>query len=913
MLQISAVAQMKPNSSATASPGVNLSETIASYNKLMPFEKLFLHTDKPYYSATDTIWFKAYLFNGLNNAYSAKSGLIYIELVSSNGKVVKRISIPVQVGLSWGQLALDEKTFEGGDYVLRAYTNWMQNLGEDCFFTKNISITNLKKQGWLVNQKQTIDNLNGKKIVNMDFQLKDLNNKNYGLKDLGWRIQEGQTVLTKAKVETTVDGKFKASFNLPEKAKAPLKIIIEDKASIQVIPLSVSSSGNIDLQFMPEGGHLIAGLPIKIGFKAIAQNGLGTHVEGKIVDSKNNEIVPFQSAYKGLGAFYMVPIAGEVYTAILKLADGTSKSYALPQVKTTGLNLKVVQTIEMDSVRVTVNFSADLVNGQTYHLIGLVNNVTYCEASFSATNPKIVVMLGKNIFPSGIVHFTVFNSQSQPVSERMTFVDDKDNLNISVTPSKMVYKTRDSVSLYVNLKDKNGNPVSTASLSVSVTDNNQVKLDGFENNLISNMLLTSGLKGTIESPAYYFSAEPDAAKNLDLLLLTQGWISYNWADIFKPQTVPLFNAEAEFTVSGKVTSMSNKPLPDSKVLLMASGKVSMMMDTVTNTEGRFIFKDFPKLDTVSFFVQARNAKGKISNTAVQLDEFRPATFHSKSEFLPIPWFVNTDSTVLKFVRNTDAIQKQKFSLTGNNLLDEIVVGGKKGIRNSQNLNDGEADQVINEAQISAAGEMPFVDFLIKKVTGLYLKVNKADQEFNIAGKKVNFVIDGVSVQRFFQATDGILYYDYLLDVFNNIKIKDVTGVEVMSSQGNVDSYINMLSDLSDTSTAQTFGTTAYIEITTRSGKGLFFKSMQNVASYTPVPINWPKEFYRPRYAANSIKPNVLDLRSTIFWQPHLLTSKTGDASTSFYTADKPGIYSVIIQGSNLKGLVGYKVLEIKVK
>ncbi|MXV17671.1 carboxypeptidase-like regulatory domain-containing protein [Hufsiella ginkgonis] len=903
---------------SSSTPGI--SQKIVDYNRLFPFEKLFLHTDKPYYSATDTIWFKAYLYNGFNNAFTERSGLIYVELIQNN-KVVKRISVASQAGLSWGQLALDENTFGEGDYTLRAYTNWMQNFGTESFFTRHIYITNLKRSGWLIKQAHTIGDPAGKQVLNLNLRLSEVNNQGYGLKNLAWSVQDGETVFAKANVETAADGSFKASVNLSQKPGKGLNLTIEDKAAGRkaTIPLIADKAQPVDLQFMPEGGHLVAGLLSRVAFKALAENGSGTEVTGKIFDSKNNEVATFKSAYKGMGVFNLVPAPGETYSAKITGKDGAIQTVVLPRVEASGINLRVVNAPESDSIRVTLTFSENLVDGKTWHLSGLVNNVPYCEAAFVAHGPRVNAMLARSIFPSGIVHFTVFNSQYQPVSERMIFVDQQDNLSVTVVPSKEIYGTRDSIALAIGVKNKSGDAVSNVSLSVSVTDDSQVKLDSMENNLVSNMLLASGLKGTIESPGYYTSGAPDAAKNLDLLLLTQGWTSYRWAEMLAPASTPLFKAEPEFVLNGTVTNLSGKPVPGNAVFAMGSGKVKMMMDTVSDAGGRFKFKNFPKIDTISFFIQARNAKGRKGNLAVKVDEFAPAAVPALTSFTTMPWYVNTtDSTVLNFVKNDIRLKRQKFSFSGNNLLEDVAITAKKGVRNSQNLNGrGEADQVIDEAQVETGKSMSLVDFMLKSVKGLYVAVgkmnlpqNRMNEEFRIGGKQVHFVVDGTAVSKFYDTISQPNFYDYLLQVFAGIKLKDVTGIEVMTSQKNVTGYDNMLSD---STLQQTLGTSAYIEISTRSGNGLFYNATPNIAFYKPVPINWPREFYSPKYKAGHVAGAAPDLRSTIFWQPQLATSKTGDAYTSFYSADRPGTYTVIVQGTNLKGLSGYKKLVIKIK
>ena len=57
------------------------------------------------------------------------------------------------------------------------------------------------------------------------------------------------------------------------------------------------------------------------------------------------------------------------------------------------------------------------------------------------------------------------------------------------------------------------------SFSISVTDDQKVVQDSLEDNILSNLLLTSDLKGYIDNPAYYFNdTTPEIADNLDLVM-----------------------------------------------------------------------------------------------------------------------------------------------------------------------------------------------------------------------------------------------------------------------------------------------------------------------------------------------------------------------------------------------------------
>ena len=80
---------------------IGLNTIVAKTTKLItsyPFEKVYLHLDKPYYAAGDTIWFKAYLLNEAYLTGSQLSGLLYMEFINEKNKLVKRLMFPVAAG-----------------------------------------------------------------------------------------------------------------------------------------------------------------------------------------------------------------------------------------------------------------------------------------------------------------------------------------------------------------------------------------------------------------------------------------------------------------------------------------------------------------------------------------------------------------------------------------------------------------------------------------------------------------------------------------------------------------------------------------------------------------------------------------------------------------------------------------------
>lgn len=122
----------------------NLLKKFQTIQSEQPTEKVFLHLDKSEYASGETIWIKSYLLAGAGHIPSPFSKNLYVELVSADGDVKKRLNLRSNEGLSKGSIVL-QKDIDPGFYYLRAYTNWMKNQPSDYFFNKKIKIQSLKE------------------------------------------------------------------------------------------------------------------------------------------------------------------------------------------------------------------------------------------------------------------------------------------------------------------------------------------------------------------------------------------------------------------------------------------------------------------------------------------------------------------------------------------------------------------------------------------------------------------------------------------------------------------------------------------------------------------------------------------------------------------------------------------------
>jgi hypothetical protein len=822
-----------------------------------PADKLYLHLDKPYYVPGDTMRFKAYLLD--EKLWSnTHSGLFYVELINDSSRVIKRQTIMLFNGVAVGDIVL-KKTLYPGNYIMRAFTNWMRNFSEEHFFTRQITIAPAIRQYWLVSKQVTLKNKN----VNLALQLTDLEHKNIGFKDVQFSILQGTSTLLKNKIKTDGYGKLAINFDLPVKLNnKPLTLLIEDlskEGKKITVPIQLNQPENTDLQFMPEGGNLIAGIITRIGFKAIGEDGKSVAISGKVYDSQQQQVAVFKSAHKGMGSFILKPQIGEKYTAKITLPDDSVKSYPLPTVNETGIALKV-EVGKTDSISLTLSATANLLTGGTiYYLIGLAREKVCYGATIVFKGKDNYKIIPKSIFPTGIVKFVLFDANNRPVTQRLVFIDHDDLLRIAITQNKESYLLRDSIAMQLSVMDGSGNPV-TGNFSLAVTDDKQVKADDEDaENIASHMLLNADLNGNIEQAGYYFNKEhADRIDALDKLMLTQGWAGYDWKPAFgEPEELP-YVAETKFTARGRVSNILGLPINNTEIMLISSHP-QLFLTTRSNMHGRFEFSDFPLMDTMNFHIQAKRG----FNVGVLMDAFIPPEI-IPAKFEPTPWYVNTDSTFSGYMNNNirKAESEESLNLGKSKLLKEVVIKGRRPEP------PGVVALLMTEEDLRNARatkkSLSLLKLLHQKFPGV------------LAG---GVLVDGRTPDVGWGPTpEGFL---------SQVNTDDIKGFTVIK-------YKKSLS----------------VRVTSNAGNGEILSGIYGYA-YRPMPISWPHRVYSPRYTVKT-PGNVKDMRSTIFWAGNITTDSLGKAAGSFYSADMPGAYTVIVQGADLNGNIGYQRQKIKI-
>ncbi len=225
------------------------------------------------------------------------------------------------------------------------------------------------------------------------------------------------------------------------------------------------------------------------------------------------------------------------------------------------------------------------------------------------------------------------------------------------------------------------------------------------------------------------------------------------------------------------------------------------------------------------------------------------------------------------------------------------------IKDSKNLNGaGGADEILDEDFFHKIKHRTLAELLADKYGNFF------QREFAIAGSTyrlknhiINLVIDGVFISRLYLPVE---------DYMNYLEAEDIKGIEIMNSAKyamaydpdyirkavrNPDRYLPI-----------------YLEVTTYSGNGAFLKKTPGTYLYRPIPFTLPTQFYSPKYTVkNKTVAMGTDMRSTLHWEPNVVTDANGKATVSFFTADKPASYTIIMEGITGEGELGHSRQKVK--
>ena len=457
--------------------------------QVMQQERVYLHFDNSAYYLGETMWFKAYVSFGADNRPSTLSKVLYVELVAPEGYVVETKKYKISDdGSCYGEFELNPLLLSGY-YEIRAYTRYMLNWGKDAVFSRVFAV---------------FDKVNAD---NWDF--KNMLDRRRGFTSNGEWI----------------------SAELPDAT----------------------------LDFFPEGGNLVAGMTSRVAYELRGKDGLFGEERITILED-GKPLLETTPQHLGKGSFVFSPKAGAKYRAEVTMTNnGKEKKHKfdLPAIEAQGVVMNVTENDGRINIDVASNLTGTdelgfvIINRGTMGYYKKFGNTGHNSFSFATDSLR-----------EGVNRAILFAGNA-PLAERQFFVmhdtlqtNDHGTVRLNVTanggnPNDITLTPHQKVTIKVSRED--GKPITAESdLSLAVSDAIGKQTTSYSHNMYTYLLLGSELKGYLPDAAQYF--DPDNGKRkeqLDLIMLTHGWTSYDWSKLTREEIGNFQPIERGITIKGK--------------------------------------------------------------------------------------------------------------------------------------------------------------------------------------------------------------------------------------------------------------------------------------------------------------------------------------------------------------------------
>ena len=841
-----------------------MQDTIIANFSLMeriPKEKLYLHLDKPFYGAGEKIWFKGYLVNATTHQDNSQSNFIITELINRSDSIVERKKIR-RDSLGFHNAFTLPATLPAGDYYLRGYSNWMLNEDPDFFFSRNIKIGN------------SIDNTI---VSSIEYQQEDDTHYTAKIKftsnvqavfentTIKYLYLENGKIKNKGKKKTDENGWISISLpDLKSPAARRIEVEFDDPQYIykRTFHLPVFTN-DFDVKFFPEGGALLSIPHQNVAFKVQGADGFSKEVEGFLFNSKGDTLTNFRSEHNGMGIFTMNPVDNETYYVTARTNDSITKRFDLPAIEPKGIS------IAMSHYKQEIRYEIQKTEATEWpQKLFLLAHTRGKLAILQPINPERTFgKMNDSLFTEGITHFMLIDQQGNALSERLVFVPDHKPNQWQITADQPTYGKREKVSLQIAAKDNEGNPVE-GTFSVSITDRKSIQPDSLADNILSNLLLTSDLKGYVEDPAYYFlNQDARTLRSIDYLMMTHGWRRHKIENVLRTPSLNFTNyIEKGQTISGRIMGFFGANVKKGPICVLAP-KYNIIATTETDEKGQFIVNTSFR-DSTTFLVQARTKKGFAGVDILMDPPQYPVATHKA------PYFNGAATFMEDYLMNTRDQYYMEGGMRVYNL-KEVTVTAKRERPSSKSIYTGGINTyTVEEDRLQGYGQTAF-----DAASRLPSVTITNGSEIHIRNNSEPAII----------VIDDIVYED-ASDILKDIQVSDMSSISLLRG--------------ADAVILGPRASGGAVVITLKDPRNLPARPAQGIITYTPLGYSESVEFYHPTYDTPEKKnAQRSDFRSTVYWNPELRLDAEGKATIEYYTPDSTAPEDIIIEGVDKNGKV----------
>ncbi|RCS27185.1 hypothetical protein DUT90_08765 [Polaribacter sp. WD7] len=643
------------------------------------------------------------------------------------------------------------------------------------------------------------------------------------------------------------------------------------------------------LNFYPEGGYLVNNLKSKVAVK-LKGNGLDSLKPLiTIEDNTGKQITTFTTYKFGLGFFIIKPNVFKTYVAKLTLADVTY-TYQLPEILQNGHTLNVRKKRQELLINLETNlekglFGSTVVIHQRGKLI--FKNTVYLSQK------KGMLKIPLLNFNSGVVNITLFNAEHNPVSERLYFVNNvKQHPFAKISTQKDFFTSRKKVNLNISLTDSLQQNI-PANLSLTVKKATPKLQKNTSHNIKSWLLLSSDIKGDIKNADYFFEKNKDSKREylLDLVMMSNGWRGFTWQKLLNNNSVKnTYKIEKGITISGKTLDKKQPYGIKSAAtrLSLKGGNFVKQMEKRSDTNGEFSYGPYVFFDTISVFIEARLTNFKSKDKKLRNISIVPNTAIASPKIA----YDSVNITNFKYADYVVKYQKYLASLNSDfekqdNVLDEVII--KARLKTKQ-----EAREKQMKERASYGNTFFRYDIATNGISGaitlLDLFANSPRIDVNYSNESIRVVNEGVPL--------------LLLDEIP-IEMEDLNFLDAED----ISFYDVLIGPLA----ARFTSSQPVVSIYTKSGNGFIsnVKRSPGIIDFNLAGFYTAREFYNTDHENGFEEQTKPDLRTTLYWNPKISTTK--DNEFSFFTSDVKTSYIIELQGITSKGVPIYETKEIYIE
>ena len=672
---------------------------------------------------------------------------------------------------------------------------------------------------------------------------------------------------------------------------------------------SVRKVSDFDVSFFPEGGYLIDGYDCCVAFKALGDDGGSVEITGVVKNDREEVLDTLRTLHGGMGCLRFTPHTGERYYAECTMEGGKTERFELPASRNTACVLKILQTEE--------NFTVLPISGRP--LPKGLKLLVHCRGNICYHKPwnydYASLIFRRSDLPGGILQILLLDKAGNALSERLVF-NRGEELATTDMQVRGTLKQRTKVTLAVTATDPDGGPAA-GDFSIAVTDRAAVP-SATSGSIYSTLLLTSELRGTIETPDWYFEGR-DAARvaALDALLLTQGWRRYDVPELMKKEYVePQYPLEVGQEITGRISKSglwNRKKKLSRYEMRMIVPSLHYVTKCAVDDTGAFALNGFDFPDSTLFVLRPAAAKGLLPEATVKVAR------DSFPEVGTLPRVPETDAANPYLAQARHYIEQRGQTDMRNILIDTVYVTHHKRLESTR-PEHRLAAHTWDMQQIKEMGAYSIMEF-VQRMPGM----NFIGGRLSYHGANVSFMIDGVldntttphSADADFQAGSTIGQL-----IVTGTKKKSMT--EIALERGGLEPDKNLTMPICTTWPMEWISRIdliaggnmflwgvfdgAIVSITTKTGdeldQALAVAPAIDVSIASPLGYQTPAEFYAPAYATEKARRSMVpDYRTTLYWNPSVEFDETGRATVEFYTSDAPADYDITIEGITQTGKI----------